>query len=137
MLICLLNHSKNFFLVKSFATLLTVKSKGWNNCAMLGGTFVANMLLPFQNFKDFLRGLVLENIKDKKGLLIGTSKLLMLFSECRVRQFLLWTLTLHSHYCSDSHWRLRKIRLEISVWVDFGRFYFGWSVASGESCCLR
>ena len=40
---------------------------------MLGGTFVANMLLSFQNFKDFIRGLVLENIKDKKGLLIGTS----------------------------------------------------------------
>ena len=69
MFICLLNHSENFFLVKAFATLLTVKSRDWNKCVTLGGTFVANMLLSSRTLKDFIRGLAPKNIKDKKGVL--------------------------------------------------------------------
>ena len=54
---------------------------------MLSGTFVANMLLFSRTLKTLSVSLALKNIKDKKGLLIRTSKLPTLLSDVRWNDF--------------------------------------------------
>ena len=130
MLICLVNQAENIWFVKLFATLLAVRSSGWNKYVILDKTLATKILLPPKRLRAL--SVIWSRIRHKSwGLFCFHTQSSFVLAGCSVRWYRL------RNSCKDSFSLLQCLTFVLNE-KPSGKLTFSrlWFVLVLEISCM-